>query len=79
MPNISIARLKKLEQAETDLEELRITKMLRPFVGAFTENLGILAATKPMSQWPNEFVLAFEAVARTMQTPAQFYKARLPK
>lgn len=78
MPSISFAKLQQLELAQKELKELQLQKMIKPFVEAFTNNLGTLAAYTPINKWPKEFKACFDAVARTMQTAAEIYKDRLP-
>ncbi len=79
MPNISIVRLKDLEDKERQLNE-RITRESIGWVGErLGESLATVLALKPWSQWSMYEKAVLRKVCNHAETAYQTYLSRLPK
>lgn len=72
-------RLAQLERKEQELERFQNEAAQKPFVEAFCQALGTLAAHTPRSRWPKEFEAAFRHARKAVPTGALIYLSQLPK
>lgn len=73
MPNISIAELSRLRQIESRARESKELETVQPFTELFIENVGVMLATMPRSQWPSWVNTAFNHAAGKYPHGAAIY------
>lgn len=78
MANISGMRLVQYERSEKELVALRNGIAMQPFVEEFKTLLGVMAATRPFSEWTDIEKAAFKEARRRIPTGGELYLNTLP-
>lgn len=77
MPNVSIAELARLHACESELQSMRETRHIEPFVECFAKNLGLMVANMSIARWPDWVQDCFRNAQSKYPIGAELYARRL--